>query len=558
MKRRIGGLLLASIVVSGVGANPLPEAALAPLVGGLGDHHHPVANCTGPAQAFFDQGLSLYYGFRYPEALASFQEASRRDPDCPMTHWGEALAIAPTPNSRYIGFVDDPTGAGAEAIARAVAMRDVATEKERRLIDALHALYDVTSEPDRTRRDTGYAERLREIAADYPDDTDVAVLYTQALMTKSTWDYWTPDGRPRPGTREALAALEQVLARDIDHPGANHLYIHLLEDSQNPEAALPHAERLAATMPGVGHMVHMPTHIYIRTGQYAKAIALNERSIEAANALTSAWGTHSLPMGVPSLSSSDRTHGSHALDFIHLAAVLQGNFERAMAVAEQSAASAAAHLERFGGFQRRYVKPLLTLRRFAQWDAVLARPLPPAEFPFVRAIAHFVRGSAFAHRGDIDAARAELAALDATAAHADMAALRVWVNSAATLLRIASGVLNGEIAAADNAPDQAIFHYNEAIRLEDGLNYMEPPDWGHPVRLELGTLLLDLGRAREAETVFWEDLRRNPENGWALNGVRQSLKMQALPAREAEVAARFESAWANADTHLHHGRARPE
>lgn len=528
---------------------------IAPLINGLGNHHYPVSNCSGEAQQFFDQGLRLFYAFRYPESLASFREASRLDTDCAMTHWGEALAIGPSPNSRYLGLPDDPTQAGMQAIQRALELKAQASTKERRLIDAMLQRYDETSESDRTTRDTTYATAMRALVSDYKEDSEVATLFVEALMTKSAWDYWTPDGKPRPGTAEALDNLNRVLQRDLQHPGANHLYIHLLEDSLSPEMALPHAERLADSMPKVGHMVHMPTHIYIRTGLYTKAIKSNETSIDAANAFIKDWGDHDVPMGIASLSSSDRTHETHALDFIHMATVLQGNYARALNVAEKIAARSKANLGLAGGLQRRFAKPMFTLRRFGDWTGILKLAEPDDSFPLVKGIWHFVRGSALANTGQSSDALAELSALQEIAQSEDMEKLRAWVNSAAMLLKISAHTLEAEIENANGNLEKAIHHFESAIRIEDGLNYMEPPDWGHPVRHELGAVLLANGRAFEAETVFWGDLRRNPENGWALHGVWQSLVQQGKKTRAGEVEARFRNAWQDSDVSLKNGRA---
>lgn len=531
------------------------EHEFAPLVDGLGSHSYPLDNCNHQAQAFFDQGLRLYYGFRFPESLASFQQASKLDSTCAMAAWGEALAIGPNPNSRYLGFPDDPKGQGLIAIRHAVSMLDNVSQKHRGLIEALRLRYGDGIRETRKQRDTEYARAMEMLAKSYPDDTEILTLYSEALMTQSAWDYWTPDGKPRRGTEDALRALNSVLQLDQQHPGANHLFIHLLEDSLTPELALPHAERLANSMPNVGHMVHMPTHIYIRTGHYQKAIELNERSITAANTFLMAWGEHASPMGIPSLSSSDRNHASHATDFMHLAAVLQGNFAAAQKYATQLSQPVAKKLNTFGGFQRRYVKPLLTLRRFGRWEQILATPIDHDHPPLVRGLSLFTHGSALLNTGHTADAQRALRDLFAIIEDPQTAKQRSWVNNVDVLLRLASHVLAAEIAIEKRQFDRAISDYEHAIRLEDGLNYMEPPEWGHPVRQELGALLLKLDRAAEAETVFWEDLRRNPENGWSLHGVWQSLKAQGKSEQAQQVAARFREAWQWSDTMLHNGRA---
>ncbi len=526
----------------------------APLLTGLGDYTYPVSNCSGSAQQYFDQGLRLYYGFRFPESFMSFREAARLDAHCPMARWGEALAIGPNPNSRYLQFPDDPAGAGIVAIARAMDLLEHASAKERRLIEALHTRYDATAEPDRGQRDRAYVDALKALAETYALDAEVQTLYAEALMTKSAWDYWTPDGKPRPGTEAAMSALESVLDRDLDHPGANHLRIHILEDSQNPEAALANAERLAKTMPMVGHMVHMPSHIYIRTGRYGKAIESNRRSIEADHAFLDQWGEHNVPLGIASLSSSVKRNDPHPVDFIHMAAVLQGNYATSITTAQTLAQMAKPHLGLHGGLQRRYVRPMLTYRRYADWGKILSLPAPDPSYPFITAMRHFVRGSAFAATEKLTEADRELGALKTIAATDGMKKFRTWVNSGSTLLSIAIDLLTAELAVKREDFREAIFHLEAAVRLEDGLNYMEPPSWGHPVRHELGALLLTLGRAAEAETVYWEDLRRNPDNGWALHGVWQSVIQQGDLTRATEIEARFKQAWRQADVELTNGR----
>lgn len=445
LKIDVLGIAAAVVVVSALSAfaTTAEGEAIAPLINGLGNHTYPVSNCSGTAQAFFDQGLQLFYAFRYPESLASFREAARLDPDCAMTHWGAALAIAPAPNSRYLGRPDDPTGAGAIAVQRAGQLMAEAPAKEQALIQALARVYDQVATPERVGRDLLYVEAMHDINKRYPTDHKIATLYTAALMTKSAWDYWTPDGKPRPGTLDAVTALNGVLDQDLQHPGANHLFIHLLEDSQNPEGALPHAERLADMMPNVGHMVHMPTHIYIRTGLYQKAIDSNVQSIDAANSFITAWGDHDVPMGVPSLSSSDRTHASHAMDFIHMAAVLQGNAATSIDTAKKIAARSAPHLALAAGMQRRFAKPMLTYRRYAKWDSILALPDPGDSYLLAQGLWHFVRGSAFVNIGKVDQAELELATLAKIADLDEMQNVRSWVNSAASLLDICELVLSG-------------------------------------------------------------------------------------------------------------------
>ncbi|MGR9117615.1 MAG: tetratricopeptide repeat protein [Gammaproteobacteria bacterium] len=527
---------------------------VAPLIDDLGGYSYPVSDCSGQAQRFFDQGLRLYYGFYYPEAVVSFREAARLDPDCPMVYWGEALAIAPNPNSRYNRLPDDPQGQGKEAVGSALRLVDRASDKERGLIEALNAFYESSVEQDSSLRDQAYTDALRRLHEYYPDDPEVGTLYAEALMTSTAWRYWTPDGRPRPGTNSALAALNKVLEKYPDHPGANHLFIHLVESSQNPEVALPHAKRLAYSMPGAGHIVHMPSHIYIRAGQYKEAEKSNLRSLAADRRFLEVWDDRELPIGIPSYSLSATNHGIHAEEFLYLIAVLQGNYTIAIESARKVAARVKPKLATSGTAQRRYVRPMLTLRRFGKWDEIINEPAPDTAYPFVSGIWHFVRGSAYAATGKLTEMERELTALQAVKQAEGMHELMVRVNSAATLLTIAEHVLLAEITVQKGDFDQALAHLESAVRIEDSLAYMEPPDWDHPVRHSLGEVLLGMGRAQEAETVFWEDLRRNPENGWSLFGVRQSLLMQGKDALAAEIEERFRKSWEGADVTLPIGR----
>jgi tetratricopeptide (TPR) repeat protein len=468
-----------------------------------------------------------------------------------MIYWGLALAIAPSPNSRYLGFPDDPQGKGAEAIERAVALVDRASEKERRFIRALHLLYDARSWPDSRERDLAYAGAMREIAGRYPADPEAGTLYAAALMTLSAWSYWTPDGKPRPGTEEAEAALQRVMRAYPDHPGATHLYVHLLESSQEPERAIPYADRLPRTMPGNGHILHMPSHIYIRTGRYAQVVESNRRSLAADKVLLAAWGEREIPMGVGSYSLSARVHGMHANEFIHMASVMQGNYQAAIDAARAAAAMIRPEQLRSNGtLQRHFVRPWLTQRQFGKWKELLEEPAPAAGLPFVEGTWHFARGSALAATGQVPDAGRELAAVRAAAAQREAAELRARVTPASKLLTLAGHVLEGEIAAKQGDVERALAHLETALRLEDGLAYMEPPDWAYPVRHSLGAVLLQAGRAEEAEAVYWDDLRRNPENGWSLYGVWQSALRQGKTALAAEVEKRFRNAWREADVTL--------
>ncbi len=529
------------------------EGQLAVLIEGLGKYHRPITTHSAVAQRYFDQGLLFVYGYYFPEALASFQEAARLDPQCAMIQWGIALATAPNPNSRYGKFPDDPKEQGREAIQKAWSLRTGASENERTFIAALLVRYDREKYPDRSQRDAAYAQAMNELVQRYPDDPEAGTFYADALMTLSPWNYWMPDGQPRPGTLEVVSALEHVMAIRPDHLGANHLYVHLFENSQNPARALPAADRLEQTMPGEGHIAHMPSHIYIRLGLYARAIANNERSLAADNEMLRLWGNRKMPTGYTSLPLSARNHDMHANEFIRSAATLEGNYARAIEAARASAASAAAatmDMASDGSSERRLVQPWLTYRRFGKWQEILTEPAPSKGAPFVEGIWHFVRGSAFMATGRQQEAAGELERVKGASNDPAIAKLQTRSNPAGTILTLSAETLSGEIAAAHGEIESALLHFETAIRMEDGLAYTEPPDWDDPVRLSLGRVLLKAKRPSEAEVVYWEDLRRHPENGWALSGLMQAFQAQGKAAEAMETERRYQKAWANADVKL--------
>jgi tetratricopeptide (TPR) repeat protein len=529
------------------------EGKFAVLIEGLGKYSRPITTPSAVAQRYFDQGLLFVYGYYFSEALASFQEAARLDPACPMVYWGMAMAIGPNPNSRYSGVPDDPQGKGREAIQKAWSLRAGASPKEVAFIAALLVRYDNEKYPDRKQRDGAYAQAMKELFTRYTDDPEAGTFYADSLMTMSPWNYWRPDGSPRPGTTEVVTALERVMAMRPNHPGANHLYVHLFENSQNPSRALVAADRLEQTMPGAGHIVHMPSHIYIRVGQYDKAIASNERSLAADKKELRLWGDRAFPSEV-TYPLSAKTHAMHANEFIRSAATWQGNFTTAVEAARASAAEAAQMVMGVmgsnGPVQRRYVQPWLTYRRFQKWQEILALPMPAKGMPYEEGTWHFVRGSAFTALGRTQDAQGELEQLKTLATDPAMARLMVAVNPASIVLNLSAEILSGELAAKRGEIESALSHLEKAVRIEDGLAYMEPPDWDHPVRLNLGAVLLEAKRPAEAEVVYWEDLRRHPENGWALHGLAQAFRAEGKNEEATQTEERFRKAWAQADSKL--------
>ncbi len=527
--------------------------AVAVLVPGSGTYSRPISTSSAEAQAFFDQGLRLSWGFYFPESIASHQEAARLDPQSPMPWWGMAQAMGPNPNSRYARMPDDPKGEGKKAIDRAVELIDNASPGERELINALAILYDKQSHPDDAQRDQAYLAAVRDLHHKYPTDPDVGSLYAAAYMSIGRWDYWDAEGQPKAETAPVAAALERVLATTPGHPGANHLYIHLLEASLEPERALAAADRLESTMPVAGHVVHMPAHIYVRVGQYAKAIENNRRSQKVDKTFASYWGDKPLPnLGTYPL--SHRMHAPHAIDFIRYAATVQGNYAVAIEAANKSASFITqANVDQRGG-QKRVSAPWLVNRIFGKWDKIIGHTPAYTGRPYLDGIWSYALGGAYAATGDLEKALVESRKLSALANAPNADEYRVGATPASAVLKLAARGLEGEIKQASGDMDGAIAAFKAAVAIEDQNNYTEPPDWAQPVRHYLGAALIAANRPKEAEAVYRRDLRWNQNNGWSLYGLKQSLEVQGKSDEAREIAQDFEAAWANSDVVLTRSR----
>ncbi len=513
---------------------------IAPLLQGLGDHHHPVTTRSPRAQRFFDQGLRLTFAFNHPEAALAFREAARLDPNFAMAYWGLALVRGPNINAP---MGDDAHREAYQAIQTALSLRSEVSEVERAYMEALSKRYSNEKGADRKALDRAYAEAMSELSKRYADDADAATLYAAALMNLRPWDYWRRDGRPYAGTMEFVSTLESVLEREPLHPGANHYYIHAVEATPTPERALRSAERLEKLMPGAGHMVHMPAHIYMRVGRYAAASESNVRAIEADEDYITQCRVQSLyPL----------QYYPHNIHFLWASATMEGRSGVAIRSARQVASKVppvmVTGLLPWGRVFP--LIPLLALTRFGQWDAILREPVPPPITPLATGLWHYARGMAFTRTGKFEEASGELEKLSATLQDPSTVDSPVGATTAANLLRIAAEVLAGELAAEQDEVEKALAHLHAAVLLEDGLPYTEPADWHYPVRQSLGAVLLKAGRAVEAEIVYWEDLKRNPENGWSLFGLTRSLQAQGKVEEASEVEKRFQRAWARADVTL--------
>jgi tetratricopeptide (TPR) repeat protein len=541
-----------AVVLLGVlGANSVAERSFAApadkhavLVDNIGTYGRKISTKSPIAQKFFDQGLRLTYGYYFPEAIASFEEAQQYDPGHPMLDWGLAFAMGPNPNSRKNGFPDDPLGDGRKAIASANAHLPRATPAERALIESLSVQYDTDRYPDRVVRDEKYIEATRSVLERYPDDLEAGFMYVDAVMIRGAWNYWRRDGSPLAGTSEAVTALDHVLALDPNHPGAVHLYVHLFEGSAEPERALPQADRLESLMPKAGHMVHMPSHIYLRVGQYEKAIASNKRSVAADRYFLSEWGDRPFPTaGTYHLSAS--THAPHALDVLRYAAILQGNYARALQTAREVAASHG--LMAGNPRQQRLPSVWLVHTVFGKWQALLAEPAPPTDRLYLLGAWHYFRGAAFAGLGQLDTAETELRILTKTSVDPALKDVISGANSAPSILAMLCRALSGEIALARGRSGDAVLAFEEAVRMQDALSFNEPPDWSQSMRLYLGAALLKAGRAKDAESVYREELQYLHDNGWALFGLWQSVHAQGRTAEAKEIREKFDRAWKNAD-----------
>ena len=519
------------------------DGAQEPLFEGLGSHKRKVTTDSPKAQRYFNQGLAFLQGFNHGAAIRSFQEAARLDPECAMAHWGIALASGP-----HINYPLVPPPAAELAwkelnLAQKHAAQ--ATRVERDLIEALSTRYANPQPEDRSELDRAYAEAMRKVWKAHPDDPDVGALFAEAMMDLRPWDQWTPEGQPQPGTDEILATLDAVLKLNINHPLANHLYIHAVEASPNPERADAPANRLRKLQPGLAHNVHMPSHIDIRRGRWQQAINSNLKAVEADRKYRKIAGPSKgfLPVYV--------AHNEHMLAY---AAMMTGQSEMAIKhIRDMVAGLPEDFLKEYAIVAEGFVAmPMEVLVRFGRWDDILAESDKNyADYmPFTRAFHHAARAIAYAAKGDVAAAREE------QAAYLERAKLvpkdeYFGNNTAETILGVATPMVEGEILIREGKLDEGFAALRAAVKQEDALRYDEPPGWLIPVRHSLGASLMQAGRFAEAEQVYRDDLARLPENGWALFGLAESLRMQRKNEKEAaEAEARFKKVWAKADLQI--------
>ena len=510
-----------------------------PLLEGLGDWQTRVTTSATDAQRYFDQGLRLVYAFNHDEAVRSFERALQLDSTCAMCHWGVAYALGPNINLPMDPAVEPRALAASRQASR---LKGNVTARERALIDAMAVRYAEPTGKDRALRDSAYAGQMRKAARQFRSDPDVQVIFADAMLNLRPWNQWTRDGRPQPGTLELVTALERVLARTPAHPGACHFYIHAIEASDTPERALPCAERLPKLMPGAGHVVHMPAHVFLRVGRYEDAARAN---IAAVNADGRYFASRSVPDGIYPM-----FYAPHNLHFLWATYLLSGQRAKALTTAralqERVKLDDARAVPSLEGF---LVAEALALTRFGDWDGVLALPEPPAELRYQRATWHYARGMARVAKGEVNAARLELENVREIAARTPDDVI-IILNPAPALLKLAADVLAGSIALQEKKYDVAISLFRAAAAKEDALTYDEPPPWYHSARNFLGEALLAAGRATEAERAFRDDLRYVRETGWSLDGLERALRAQGKGSEADAVAKRRAKAWKHADVSL--------
>jgi len=540
-----GELMFATLLVAGIAcwlgmvslaeAAPTDQTDAPPLFDNLGSLHHPITTTSEQAQRFFDQGLRLVYAFNHEEAIRSFEAAAQLDSQAAMPYWGIALALGPNINSE---MEKKDERRAIEMVQKAHRLAGHITPVEQAYIEALVTRYVGRKGVKRKGLDEAYAKAMRSVAQRFPEDADAATLFAEALMDLRPWDFWKPDGRPQPGTEEIVATLEAVLVKNPDHPGACHFYLHAVEASLQPERALPCADRLPGLMPGAGHLVHMPAHIYMRVGKYHEAV---ERNQQAAHVDEQYFASQH-----PTGEYADGYY-RHNLHFLWASLAMEGRNVEAMKAARDVAATITVEEAGKDRSKEFYLPtPIFSMIRFGRWEELLKEPVPPKGLRLMDGMWRLGRGLALVATGRLPGAEGE---------HVVLAGLTKQIRRDRTteektqraLLKIAERILSGEIAARRQRYDDAIRLFEEAIKMEEALPYSEPPLWPLSVRHHLGAVLLLADRPSEAEAVYHADLLRHPDNGWALTGLIQSLRAQQKDDQAAEAEDRFKKAWAHAD-----------
>ena len=515
----------------------------APLFDGMGDHTHPITTNNKYVQRYFDQGLTIDFAFNHAESARSFRAGQTLDPNCAMCFWGEALALGPNINVTSNGSVimaDQERLAAYVAIQKAVSLKNKVSEKERDFIDALATRYNGDTASPRGPLDLAYAEAMRELSNKYPEDDDAASLFAESLMNTMPWDYWIDADSPKPLTVEAIEILEKVMARNPRHPMALHLYIHAVESSSQPERAEAAADILLDLVPGAGHLVHMPSHIYWRVGRYADASESNIMAAAVDEAYIAACNAQGF---------YPAAYYPHNIHFLWASSSMEGRSEIAIEAGEKVAKNVRLEMiDQFPGVEFFKTVPMLSLVQFGLWDRVLELDPPAERLEYANAIWHYARSVAYSNKGNIKSAQKERQMIESLKDNNDVLHLDSIYYPASMLLEIADSLALGEIAISNNDYQSAIQYFANAVSVQDTLPYTEPPFWYYPTRLSLGKAYLLSDQADEAEAVFKENLKRYPRNGWALYGLIQALETQNKDS--SMVQEQFDIIWQNADVEL--------
>jgi tetratricopeptide (TPR) repeat protein len=504
-----------------------------PLMEGLGTLELKITTFSSRAERFFNQGYRLAWGFNHDEARRAFRKAQRLDPECAMCYWGEAWVLGPNINAPMDPKANQPALAALENAQR---LASRATSREQALIRALAARYSPDPKAGRARLDTAFAAAMRDVAAKFPRDIDIATIYADALMNVSPWDYWEAGGtRLKAPVAELVDTLEGVLQRRYDHAGAIHLYIHAVEASVNPRRAERYADRLVGLMPGAGHIVHMPSHIYYRVGRYKDSLATNRAAVQ----VDERYLAKERPSGIYPLG-----YYPHNVHFLMVSAQMAGDGPTVIAAASKlSRLIPDAAAREFLLLQPVKAAPYFAHAQFSDAATILALPDPGAEFPYLRSIWRYARGVALASKGRLAAAGAELAEIERIVERADFKGFDDWKIPAQETGRLAAHVLRARIAQGKHDLDTAVRELEAAVKIQDALPYMEPPYWYYPVRQSLGALLVLRGETRRARDVFGQSLARAPNNAWALYGLAEAYAREGRKREARGVARRFERAW---------------
>lgn len=519
----------------------------APIFDNLGNYSFKITTQNDLVQRYFNQGLILSYGFNHAEAARSFYYATKLDPDCAMAYWGYAYVLGPNYNA---GMESDNYARAYEAIQKAISLSKDVTPKEKGLIWAMSTRYSKEVPMDRSSLDQAYSEAMNRLFADYPDDPDIGTIYAESMMNLHPWDLYEFDGTPRPWTAEIVSTLERVIEMAPTHPGAHHFYIHAVEASQTPDRGLTSARLYdEGLVPGAGHLVHMPSHIYIRTGHYHKGTQANINAVKVDSLYTTACHAQ----GVYPLA-----YYPHNYHFLAATATLEGNSYWGILAAEKMSKQISLQLMQepgWGTLQHYYTIPYYVYVKFGKWDKILAIPDKVPSLTYPAAVRAYARGMAFLGKDDLAKASNELAQLEILSADESLKELTIWeINSTYDLVQIAKKVLAAEIMAFEKDYDKAIVALQSAIEIEDNLNYNEPPDWFFSVRHNLGAVQIEAGKYEDAIKTYQDDLLTFPVNGWALHGMEQAYNSMGATDKAVEIAGLLAEVWATADTPIKSSR----